>query len=109
VIHFSKDELPEKTRFWSITAYTPENIELVENSLNKYVVASYTPGLVYDPDGGLTVYLQTNMPRIAPRANWLPVPSGPFNVMLRIYGPQGSALDGTYVPPGITNLPYEEN
>jgi hypothetical protein len=108
VIHFSKDQLPQQTRFWSITAYTPEDIELVENPINKYVVASYTPGLVYDRDGGLTVYLQANMPRIAPRANWLPVPSGPFNVMLRIYGPLGSASDGTYVPPGITNLPYEE-
>ncbi len=106
-IHFTKDQIPKATRFWSITAYTPEDIELVENSAFKYVVAAYTPGLVKDADGGLTVYLRANAPKKAPRANWLPVPDGPFNVMLRIYGPEGAALKGTYVPPKITRLPYQ--
>ncbi len=108
-IHFTQDQIPQATRFWSITAYTPEDVELVENPLGKYVVAQYTPGLVKDPDGGITIYLQTDMPAVAPTANWLPVPAGPFNVMLRIYGPQGSALDGTYVPPAIMHLPDEDN
>ena len=31
-------------RFWSVTAYTPEAIELVDNPADKYAVASYTPG-----------------------------------------------------------------
>ena len=69
-------------------------------------MASYTPGLVKDPGGGITVYLQANIIKKVPTENWLPVPSGPFNVMLRVYGPQGTALDGTYVPPQITALPY---
>jgi hypothetical protein len=106
-IHFTKDQIPQAKRFWSITAYTPEDIELVENSLEKYNVASYTPGLVTDADGGVTIRLQANPPKNAPQANWLPIPNGPFNVMLRVYGPEGSAADGTYLPPKISRLPYE--
>ncbi len=105
-IHFDKDAIPEATRFWSITAYTPVDVELVKNPLDKYVVASYTPGLVKDSAGGITIYIQAKIPKKSPIANWLPVPYGPFNVMLRIYGPEGAALDGTYVPPKITRMPY---
>lgn len=100
-ITFTKGNTPAFSRFVSITAYTPEDIELVANSDNKYVVASYTPGLVAAADGSVTIYVQPNPPLTAPKANWLPVPSGPFNLMLRVYGPQGTAKDGTYIPPAI--------
>jgi len=38
-----------------------------------------------------------------PMANWLPIPPGAFNIMLRVYGPTpgGTVADNTYVPPGI--------
>ena len=102
-ITFTKDNYPNFSRFASITAYTPEDIELVANSYNKYLVASYTPGLEVDPDGSITIYVQSNPPITAPIANWLPVPAtGPFNLMLRIYGPTSdSELNGTYIPPEI--------
>ena len=106
-ITFTQNNMPNFSRFASLTAYTPEDIELVPNAGNKYVVASYTPGLVVSPDGSVTIYVQPNPPTTAPTANWLPVPSGPFNLMLRIYGPQGNALDGTYIPPAVQpGLPY---
>ncbi|WP_417908520.1 DUF1214 domain-containing protein [Candidatus Electronema sp. PJ] len=102
---------PAYQRFWSITAYTPEAIELVDNQLNKYVVASYTPGLVIDltggtdpADGTVTIYVQHQVPTAENTANWLPVPKGPFNLMLRVYGPpQGTtvASPATYVPPPV--------
>lgn len=65
------------------------------------MVASYTPGLQYGPDGSLTVYMATQLPDDVPPANWLPVPPGKFNIMLRVYGPDGSMVDNTYVPPGV--------
>jgi hypothetical protein len=92
---------PEYERFWSMTAYTPETIELVPNLLDKYVVASYTSGLVTADDGSVTIYVQADPPKTASIANWLPVPKGPFNLLFRVYGPKGSALAGTYVPPRI--------
>jgi hypothetical protein len=103
VLHFAADEIPTAERFWSITAYTPQSVELVRNSAEKYVVARYTPGLHYENDGSLNVYLGVKPPADAPEANWLPVPDGPFNIMLRVYGVEAgsSVADDTYVPPGI--------
>lgn len=97
---FAKDELPQYQRFWSLTAYTPESIELVPNALDKYVVASYTPGLVTAEDGSVTITIQAEQPK-SNTANWLPVPKGHFSLLFRVYGPQGTALSGTYVPPKI--------
>lgn len=100
-ITFAAGELPEYTRFWSMTAYTPEYVELVPNALDKYVVASYTQGLETAPDGSVTIHVSADPPKRANLANWLPVPKGQFSLLFRVYGPQGSALDGTYVPPRI--------
>jgi hypothetical protein len=104
VLTFPKGELPEADRFWSVTAYTPEAIELVPNPANKYAVASYTPGLQPNPnteDGPVSIYMARQLPAGVPMANWLPIPPGAFNIMLRVYGPEGSVKDNTYVPPGI--------
>ena len=45
--------------------------------------------------------MSTELPDGVPAANWLPVPPGKFNIMLRVYGPDGSIVDNTYVPPGV--------
>jgi hypothetical protein len=99
-IQFAQDDLPAYNRFWSMTAYTPEYIELVPNALDKYVVASYTPDLVTAEDGSITIYVQADQPK-KNTANWLPVPKGHFSLLFRVYGPLGTALTGTYVPPKI--------
>jgi hypothetical protein len=104
VLTFPAGQLPQAQLLWSLTAYTPKAIELVPNSANKYVVASYTPGLQHNPDGSLSVYMSKVPPAGVPIANWLPVPSRAFNIMLRVYGPKGDVADNTYVPPGI--LPH---
>lgn len=104
VIRFPKNKIPQAKRFWSITAYTPDSITLIPNALNKYVVGSYTPGLRTNKDGSVSVYLATELPRGAPAANWLPARNGPFNVMLRAYGTEGSTAAGTYVPPAVQIL-----
>ncbi len=58
-------------------------------------------GAADDSDGSISIYIATQLPSGVPAANWLPVSSGRFNVMLRVYGPEGSVADNTYVPPGI--------
>jgi hypothetical protein len=104
VLTFSPLEVPATKRFWSLTAYTPNSIELVPNSANKYLVASYTPGLQTNADGSISIYLARQLPPGVPAANWLPIPPGPFNVMLRDYGPLESVADNTYVPPAIERV-----
>jgi hypothetical protein len=107
VLRFAADELPAAQRFWSVTAYTPESIELIANPDGKYEVASYTPGLQTNADGSISIYLTREIPAGVPFANWLPVPRGPFNVMLRVYGvvPGSSVANNTYVPPAIVQGP----
>lgn len=101
-ITFAANQIPQCERFWSITAYTGDAIELVPNAANKYAVASYTPGLVTNPDGSITVTLRTiggSETTVDP--NVLPIPAGVFSVMLRVYAPLGVAKSGTYVPPAV--------
>jgi hypothetical protein len=100
---FAANQIPDAKRFWSLTAYVPGTIELVPNPANKYLVARYTPGLVYNADGGVTIYMSPTKPRNAPAANWLPVPRGQFSVYLRAYGPEGNTAPGSgYTPPPVT-------
>ncbi len=110
VLTFPAGQIPQAGRFWSVTAYTPKAIELVSNSADKYVVASYTPGLQSNADGSISIRMAREQPETVPMANWLPVPKGDFNIMLRIYGviPGGNIADNTYVPPGIVkNVPMK--
>jgi hypothetical protein len=101
ILKFANGQQPQARRFWSVTSYTPETIELIPNAANKYVVARYTPGLVTAPDGSVTILMSSERPDNFPLANWLPIPKGRFNVMLRVYGPEGSVLDNSYLPPPI--------
>jgi hypothetical protein len=102
LLKFARDQIPEAKRFWSVTAYTPDSVELIRNPAGKYAVASYTPGLVYDPrDGSLSIFVSRVRPAGVPVANWLPVGTDPFNLMLRVYGPEGAVAANTYVPPAV--------
>lgn len=103
---FPANEQPPHERFWSLTAYTPNSIELIRNPIDKYLVASYTPGLEANDDGSITIHVARKKPRGVAEANWLPVSKRTFNVMLRIYGvPEGSPVaDNTYVPPAMERV-----
>jgi len=101
VLQIPKDKIPQAKRFWSFTLYTPQSIELAKNEAAKYAVASYTNNLKTNPDGSITIAIARTRPAGVPEPNWLPAPKGPFNVMLRVYGPEGSVADDTYVPPAI--------
>jgi hypothetical protein len=103
LLQFPAGEPPQAQRFWSITAYTPESVELIANSADKYHVASYDQ-LQLNPDGSLSIYVAASLPAGVPASNWLPVSHDRFNLMLRFYGPQGSVADNTYVPPGVQAL-----
>lgn len=75
---------------------------MIENDINRYLINSTTEGLKYDDDGGFTVYIQHDMPtKKDEKTNWLPAPDEPFYLMLRVYGPEQSAMDRSWEPPGI--------
>jgi len=103
VMTFPPGGAPEASRFWSLTAYTPHAIELIPNAIDKYVVASYTPGLETNPDGSISIYISQTRPEGVPEANWLPVSDRAFNLMLRVYGvvPKSDVAKNKYVPPPV--------
>ena len=100
--------------FWSVTVYLgpgwgPQRKlgTLVHNPIDRYAInGKTTPGLVYDANGALTIYVQKTRPDTdAKAANWLPTPdpefgsykTGVFHMIVRYYEPDN--MD--YFPPGI--------
>jgi hypothetical protein len=101
VIHFPAHHLPPARYFWSLTMYNFA-FYLVANPINRYSIGNRTPGVKYNRDGSLDIYIQSTSPA-GHRSNWLPSPSsGQFEMTLRMYGPRLSALHGTYHYPSIT-------
>jgi hypothetical protein len=99
LIHFDKGQTPPVNAFWSITLYNNKSY-LAENPINRYSISQHTEGLEYNPDGSLDVYIQHDSPGKEKESNWLPSPSGTFNLVLREYNPKEAILNGTYqVPP----------
>jgi hypothetical protein len=102
VVHFAAGHLPPARFFWSVTMYD-ENFFLVANPLNRYAIGNRTAGVTYNADGSLDLYLQ-HSPPAGHQSNWLPAPTGPFEVTLRMYGPKASALQDRYVYPEIRRV-----
>ncbi|WP_405017999.1 DUF1254 domain-containing protein [Kitasatospora sp. NBC_00070] len=103
VLHFPPDRLPSARFFWSATMYGLPDRLLVDNPLERYSIGDRTPGLVYDPDGGLTLHVRHKRPANAEHsANWLPAPDGPFTVVIRLYGPDQAVLEGSWTIPPLT-------
>lgn len=103
VLHFEKAQLPPVEAFWSITMYDQE-FYLVPNELNRYALADYTPGLKFNEDDSLDIYIQYCRPPQDRLANWLPAPDEDFNLVLRMYQPAAQVLNGTYEVPGVKRV-----
>jgi hypothetical protein len=58
--------------------------------------------LTYNPDGSLTLYVQTDPPPAAQRDNWLPAPKGDdMSLYRRAYWPKTAVTDGSWTPPPV--------
>jgi hypothetical protein len=105
VVHFGPDELPPASAFWSLTLYELPSSLLSANPLNRYLINSpMLPNLKRDADGGLTLYIQHDSPGEDKEADWLPAPSGPFFMALRIYWPKSTALSGAWKAPPLQRV-----
>jgi hypothetical protein len=103
MIHIAAGQLPPVRAYWSFTAYNP-NLYLVSNPINRYAINQFTPGVKYNKDGSLDIYMQSSAPA-GHRSNWLPSPpSGQFEVILRMYWPKAGVLNGSYSYPQIIRV-----
>jgi len=99
VLHFSANGLPPVRGFWTVTAYTADGA-LAEGRLPHLSVAS-RDGLRRNRDGSIDIYVERAAPGRARQVNWVPVPQGPFELVLRLYAPQDAAADGNWQPPAL--------
>lgn len=105
VMHFNKGEMPPVNGFWSLTMYDASYF-FVPNALNRYTLSQRNT-FVTNPDGSVDLFMQHDSPGKDKEANWLPAPSGPFVLMLRMYWPKEkppSILDGTWKIPQVKQV-----
>jgi hypothetical protein len=96
--------LPAKA-FWSVTMYDLPSQFLVANSLNRYLINSpMLSSLKRDADGGLTLIIQHDSPGKEMESNWLPAPSGPFMLVMRLYLPEAEVLDHNWKQPPLDRV-----
>lgn len=102
VLHFDKDDLPPVGAFWSVTMYDAEGFQAA-NELDRFAIGD-RDALKYNADGSLDLYLQHASPHSDKVSNWLPTPSCPLGVTMRLYAPKAPALDGRWAPPAIKRV-----
>ena len=101
-LRFAPGQLPPVEAFWSLTMYEQPASLLVANSINRYLLNStMLDQFTKDTDGGLTLLVQQDSPGKEKEANWLPTPTGPFSVIMRLYVPKAEALNGTWKNPPL--------
>jgi hypothetical protein len=103
-LRFASGQLPPVDAFWSITPYESSGFQLVDNPIARYAIGDRTPGLQLKADGSLEIMLAATAPS-DPKANWLPIPPGPFHLVARLYQPHPAALNGSWRMPVVERLP----
>jgi hypothetical protein len=102
VLHFAKGKTPPVHGFWTLTLYNAEHY-FVANPLNRYELSSRSK-FRYNRDGSLDLYIQKDSPGKGKESNWLPAPSGKFELMLRLYWPKDGPLKGAWTPPAVQRM-----
>ena len=101
-VTFAKGGTPPVNGFWSLTMYNDEHF-FVPNEIGRYSVGTKNTDLQFEPDGSLTIYVQSDEPADPhQRANWLPAPTGgDFSLYVRAYWPRTPVIDGSWTPPAV--------
>jgi hypothetical protein len=99
-VAFAKDQTPPVDGFWSLTLYNKEHL-FEPNALNRFSLGTKSKSLVFNPDGSLTIYVQTEPPSPDKHENWLPAPRDDFSLYIRAYWPKAEILEGRWLPPAI--------
>jgi hypothetical protein len=102
VLRFPPGQLPPVDAFWSLTAYDSEGY-FIPNPINRHAIGDRS-NLETTPGGAVEIAIQSERPASGD-SNWLPVAADkPFNLMLRLYSPRRSFLEGKWQPPAVIRL-----
>ncbi len=104
-LSFAPGATPPVDAFWSLTLYgltADGQAFLVDNPASRYAIGGSTPGLTFNGDGSLDLWIQSDAPPPARRSNWLPAPSaGRFGLLMRAYLPTAEFQARAYVMPPV--------
>jgi hypothetical protein len=96
---FAAGQLPPVSAFWSVTMYDGKTQLLIRNPINRYLINSpMLSKMKKNQDGSLVLYIQKDSPGKDKESNWLPAPSGPIYLVMRLYWP--STEPPSILPPG---------
>ena len=101
VLHFDRNQLPPENAGWAVAAIAtaPQPARTaVRLELRNMLSEADRPRL--NPDGSLDILIQ-RLPPKGMRNNWLPPPTGPFQLRMQLTWPKEAALDGSWVPPAV--------
>jgi len=102
ILHFSKEQMPPVSAFWSVTMYDDGGYQ-VANPINRFAVSSWMP-LQYNSDGSLDLYLQQTSPGADKESNWLPSADCVLGVTMRLYAPKAEVMNGNWNPPAVKKV-----
>jgi hypothetical protein len=100
-LSFEPGALPPVEAHWSLAMYDLDQL-FVKNPPGRYALGDRDE-LELDSDGTLRILVQHDPPE-GPQANWLPAPEDSFYLMLHLYEPRESVLDGAWTAPAIRRL-----
>jgi hypothetical protein len=101
-IHFPKGGLPQAKAFWSITLYDARH-NLVANPIKRYAIGDRDK-MKSNADGSLDIYIQNQSPGADNESNWLPAPTGEFNLVMRSYLPGPDVQAQRWIPPPVQRV-----
>jgi hypothetical protein len=91
---------------WSVTLYDKDGFPTA-NDLNRNAIGD-RDDLKFNADDSLDLYIQHASPGAEKESNWLPAPTGDFNLTMRLYAPKAEILDGRWVPPAIRHAAHRQ-
>ena len=99
-LHFAAGQLPPVRAFWSLTMYGEDGY-FVANPIHRFAIGD-RDALKFNGDGSLDLLIQHDAPGGGRDSNWLPAPSGKFNLSLRLFWPRESVIEGKWLPPAMS-------
>jgi hypothetical protein len=100
-LHFAAGQLPPVRGFWSLTMYGEDGY-FVANPIHRFAIGD-RDALKINGDGSLDLLIQHDAPGGDRDSNWLPAPSGKFNLSLRLFWPRESVIEAKWRPPAVAD------
>ena len=107
-LRFDANQLPPVDAFWTLTSISVREAAVFQSRTMLMCSIHASRILELNNDGSLVVTLQQEEPGQEKRSNWLPVPSGPFHVLLQLYQPREDVNEGYWLPPEM-NRQFSQN